>query len=163
MLTVKPVNAASTELPALTRLMERAFPANERMPLDMLLTRPGSEMLAIQEDGVFRGFISLLTRMDICHILFFAVEEEDRGRGLGSQALALLRQRKPGLRIIADLEVPGAQAPNAAQRLRRWRFYERCGYENTGVTYHWRGEDYAIVSSGGPVTDDEFWRFWNAW
>lgn len=161
MLTLEPIHAASPELPALTRLMERAFPANERMPMSTLLTRPGSDMLAILEDGQFRGFISLLTRMDICHILFFAVEEEARGRGLGAEALALVRARKPGLRIIADLECPDGQAPNAAQRLRRWRFYERCGYAATGVTYVWRGEHYAIVSNGGAVTDDEFWRFWN--
>ena len=163
MLTVKPVHAASPELPALTRLMERSFPENERMPMDTLLTRPGSDMLAIEEDGVFRGFISLLTRMDICHILFFAIEEDCRGRGIGTQALALLRQVKPGLRIIADLEVPDEHAPNAAQRLRRWQFYQRCDYSDTGVTYHWRGEHYAILSSGGTVSDEEFWRFWNEW
>lgn len=161
MLTVKPVDFDAPELPALTRLMERAFPANERMPMSTLLTRPGSDMLAFLENGEFRGFISLLTRMDICHILFFAMEEDARGRGLGTEALATVRQLKPGLRLIADLEAPDAQAPNAAQRLRRWRFYERCGYAPTGVTYRWRGEHYAIVASGGTVTDDEFRRFWD--
>ena len=161
MLTIKRITAESPELPALTRLMERAFPANERMPMGVLLSRRGSDMLALEEDGAFRGFVSLLTRGDLCHILFFAVEEDCRGRGLGTQALALVRQFKPGLRIIADLEMPDEHAPNAEQRMRRWRFYQRCGYAETGVTYHWRGEHYAIVSNGGSVTDEEFWRFWN--
>ena len=161
MLTLKALDAASPELPALIGLMERSFPENERMPIRTLLTRRGSDLLSLEEDGQFRGFISLLTRTDICHILFFAVEEASRGRGLGTQALALLRQLKPGLRIIADLELPDTAAPNAQQRLRRWQFYQRCGYEETGVTYRWRGERYAIVAIGGRITDDEFWRFWN--
>ncbi|MCH5287983.1 MAG: GNAT family N-acetyltransferase [Christensenellaceae bacterium] len=163
MLTLKSVDFDSPELSALAALMERAFPANERMPMNVLLSREGSEMLAILEDGAFRGFISLLTRMDICHILFFAMEEDCRGRGLGTAALELVRERKPGLRLIADLEAPDSAAPNAEQRLSRRRFYERCGYEDTGVTYRWRGEHYAILSSGGRVTDEEFWRFWNEW
>lgn len=163
MLTLKQVDADSSEMPALTALMERAFPANERMPMDVLLSRAGSDMLAILEDGAFRGFINLLTRRDICHILFFAMEEDSRGRGLGTRTLALVRELKPGLRLIADLEAPEEGAPNAAQRLSRWRFYRRCGYEETGVTYRWRGERYAILSSGGQVTDEEFWQFWNEW
>lgn len=163
MLTLKPVDSMSPELPALTALMERSFPANERMPMDVLLSRRGSEMLAILEDGRFCGFINLLTRRDICHILFFAVVEDGRGRGVGTETLRLVRALKPGLRIIADLEAPDDGAPNAAQRLSRWRFYQRCGYEETGVTYRWRGERYAILSSGGRVSDEEFWQFWNEW
>ena len=163
MLTLKPVDAASPEMPALTALMERAFPANERMPMEALLSREGSDMLAILEDGVFRGFISLLTRMDICHILFFAMGEDCRDRGLGTRALTMVRELKPGLRIIADLEAPDDHAPNSMQRERRWRFYRRCGYAETGVTYRWRGERYAIISNGGAVSDEEFWQFWNEW
>lgn len=163
MLTLKSIDRDAPELPALTALMERAFPANERMPMDVLLSREGGDMLAILEDGAFRGFISLLTRGDICHILFFAMAEDSRGRGLGTKALALVRARKPGLRIIADLEAPDGAAPNAEQRRSRRRFYERCGYEDTGVSYRWRGERYMIVSNGGDVTEAEFDRFWSAW
>ena len=163
MLTLKPVNAASAELAEVNALMERSFPANERMPMDVLLSRRGSEMLAVVEDGAFRGFINLLTRRDICHILFFAVKEDCRGRGLGARTLELVRQMKPGLRIIADLEAPGDGAPNDAQRVRRQRFYQRCGYEKTSVAYRWRGERYMIISNGGDVTEEEFDQFWSEW
>ena len=163
MLELKRIDENALELPALTALMERAFPANERMPMEVLLSRQGSDMLAVLEDGIFRGFINLLTRMDICHILFFAMEEDCRGCGLGTRTLALVRELKPGLRIIADLEALDEGAPNAAQRLSRRRFYERCGYEDTGVNYHWRGERYVIVSQGGSLSDEEFWQFWNEW
>ena len=163
MLNLKLLNAASPELPEVAALMERSFPANERMPMDALLNRRGSEMLAILEDGVFRGFLNLLTRRDICHILFFAMEEDERGRGLGTQALTLLRYRKPGVRLIADLEAPDEAAPNAVQRESRRRFYRRCGYEKTSVRYRWRDEDYVIVSNGGDLTEEEFDQFWSEW
>lgn len=160
MLTLSPVSEHSPELPRVARLMERAFPAHERVPMRWLTQNDGHELLAVLEDGAFCGFISLLTRGDLCHILFFAIEEDVRGRGLGSRALTLLREHKPNVRLIADVEAIDEKAANAPQRERRQRFYLRQGYRPTGIRYRWRGEDYVILASGGPVTEAEFWHFW---
>ena len=163
-LSLRPVSRDSACFPALEELMNRAFPENERVPMEYLL-RPGDghEMLAMMLCDTFAGFISLLTHGDICHILFFATEEGLRGQGLGARALGLLRERKPGLRIIADLEACVAAAPDLSMRRRRIAFYHRCGFEDTQVGYRWRGEDYVILSNGGSVTDEEFWDFWKAY
>lgn len=159
-----PVSRGSACFPALEALMNRAFPENERVPMEYLL-RPGDghEMMAIMQGDVFAGFISLLTHGDICHILFFATEESLRGQGIGARALGLLRDMKPGLRIIADLEACVESAPDLPLRRRRIAFYHRCGFEDTSVGYHWRGEAYVILSSGGSVTAEEFWDFWKAY
>lgn len=96
------------------------------------------------------------------HIIYFAVEEALRGRGLGSRILEEMRRANPGKRLLVDIEEPSGAAPNNAQRLRRRDFYLRCGYRETAVRYPWRGEDYVILSLGGTVTDEEFGRFWEA-
>ena len=76
------------------------------------------------------------------HIIYFAVEEALRGRGLGSRILEEMRRANPGKRLLVDIEEPFGAAPNNAQRLRRRDFYLRCGYRETAVRYPWRGVDY---------------------
>ena len=143
-------------------LYEASFPANERRPLEELVSgfRGKGELLAALEGGRFVGMISLLSVEDITHILYFAVREELRNRGYGSRILALIRERYPCQRIIADLERPEEGAPNGEQRERRVAFYRNNGYVFTEVAYRWEGEDYCIMSSGGNVSREEFRRFW---
>ena len=69
MLELKPPTAAERE--AIAALYVRAFPANERRPLEPLMEPHGGHaaMLAAWEDGAFCGFASLLLWQDIAHII----------------------------------------------------------------------------------------------
>ena len=156
------LNRASPDLPAVLDLYESAFPANERREPDEIIGGEdgAGELLAIRSGGRLAGMIAVLTYKDITNILYFAVMPELRNCGIGASALAALRERYPGQRIIADPERPEPGSPNVEQRRRRLAFYERCGYHPTEIEYTWRGEDYIIVSNGGAVTDREFGLFW---
>lgn len=161
-LTFRQVHAPdSPDYTRVLTLMEHTFPSNEIVPMNVQLSRPGNEVLAIYADGAFCGMISLLTVHDITHILFFAIVETCRNQGLGASVLSALREMKPGQRIIADLERP---APDAADdlRTRRIGFYSRNGFVPTQVTYTWRNENYIIFSNGGDLTRDEFHAFWRS-
>jgi len=157
-----PVTEKLPDFGRITALYERAFPANERRPLHPLLndTTGCSDFLAFYEDKEFVGFACLLTRRDITHILYIAIDEAMRGQGYGTKALEAIRRVRPGQRIIADLEDDAREA-EGGPRHKRKQFYERCGYRKTGVEYPWRGEDYIILSQGGPVTMEEFLSFWH--
>lgn len=163
MLRMEAVDVDSPRLAAVDALMTRAFPANERMPMALLLPsgRSGAELFALLDGETFCGFISLLSWQDVTHILFFAIDEGLRGRGLGSEALQLMCRAKQGQRVIADLEACDDRAPNAEQRRKRRRFYERGGFAPTEIAYRWRGERYVVLSHGGRVTTDEFDQFWD--
>lgn len=162
MLTVKPITCKSPDARRVHSLMNRAFPPNERVPLHLLFDggRRGAELLGFYEGEQFCGFISLLSWRNITHILYFAMEEELRGQGYGTAALELIHALKKGQRIIADLEAEDASAPNASQRGRRRRFYQRCGYTYSFVSYRWREENYEIFSHGGRISREEFESFW---
>lgn len=162
MLTSQTVGDDFADLSKVIDLMKRNFPANEQMPLSTLLHRGGSasRFLAFYEDSAFCGFVSLLTWRDITHILYLAVDEGRRGRGLGSQALELVRREYPGHRIIADIESPGS-GPNREQRLARKSFYLKNGYRYSGISYRWREEDYEILVQGEDISSREFDRFWD--
>lgn len=164
MITGKPITSQSADLEKIQTLYVTAFPENERRPFHLLLddATQCSEIVAFYEQERFCGFMSLLTIDDITHIIYFAIEQSMRGGGLGAQALALLRQRKPCNRLLADIEAPASSAENNSERMRRKQFYLQNGYEPTEVAYVWRGEAYEILSSGGGVTKKEFWDFWKS-
>ena len=146
-LTALPIGTAHPDLFRVRRLYESAFPANERRPFEALLSG-------------FAGFVSLLSWADITHILYFAIEEALRNRGLGSAALECIKGLKPGQRLIADLEAPLPEAPNRAQRLRRRAFYQRAGFVPSGVGYRWQGESYELMVFGGTLDEAAFLAFW---
>ena len=152
------------DLPALTALYERSFPANERRPLEPLLTDETGHaaVLCVVREGAFCGFLCLLRANGLAHIIYFAVPEALRGRGIGAEALAAVRAMYPGERVIVDIEQPDERAGEGDLRRRRMAFYLRCGYAETPVRYDWRGEKYVILSCGGNVTGEEFGQFWRS-
>lgn len=162
-LTLTAVRPGTPEAARLQALYVRAFPPNERRPLEPLMAdQTGhAQVLAAMEEGQFRGFVCSLIQDELLHIIYFAVEEDQRGRGLGSRILSAVREEAPGMRILVDIEVPDPAAENNAQRVKRLDFYLRNGYAETPVRYSWQGENYVILAQGGSLTPEEFHRFWN--
>ncbi|MBR0385140.1 MAG: GNAT family N-acetyltransferase [Erysipelotrichaceae bacterium] len=134
---------------------------NERRSIDEFLAYDSKDtgMLVIREDGHFSGLMITMTYKDICHIIYFAVKPEYRDKGYGTRCLKLLQQNPD--RIIVDVEDPEAECDNRRQRKRRVEFYRKNGFERTGISYNWRGEQYFIMSFNGTVTKDEFSAFWD--
>ena len=133
-LQLRKITRRSPELPEALRLYESAFPANERWGIERVLDDATgiSEMFGFYEAGALAGFAILLNWGDMAHIIYFAVEENMRGRGVGSEALRLIRALKPGRRLLVDIErhrpdagqqrpAPPPQGLLRAQRLRRSR------------------------------------------
>lgn len=151
-----------TDREAFEKLYYGSFPENELRDLgDLMQDKTGAvEFIALYEDDVFAGFMTLLNTAEIVHIIYFAIEEELRGRGCGSRALRAAAERYPGKRIIVDVELPEEGAKNRAEREKRIAFYERNGYRKTELTYNWRGENYVILSHGGNVTESDWDAFW---
>lgn len=159
-----PITSHSTDVSRIEALYLEAFPENERSPFHLLLddSTNCSEIFAFYEDSIFCGFMSILTWGDISHIIYFAMDASLRGNGYGAAALSLLRQIKPGNRLIADIEQPTSAAGNNAQREKRKQFYCKNGYAPSGVCYTWRDESYEILVNGGDLSEKEFWDFWEA-
>ena len=71
-----------------------------------------AQVLAAMEEGEFRGFVCSLIQGDLLHIIYFAVTEDQRGRGLGSQILAAVREASPGISVTA-IPKPRSATPGA--------------------------------------------------
>ena len=162
MLEIVKLTPAHPDITRARTLYETAFPPEERRTWDSMVDDPAGDIgiWGLFHHGVYCGFVILMTQGDICHNMYFAIEEPFRDKGLGAQALAALRQQLPGLRIIVDIEQQEPAAENSDLRRRRKAFYLRCGYRETGVFYTWQGVGYEILCDGGPLTDAEFHNLW---
>lgn len=156
------VTPNSGDWESIKALYMRAFPENERIDTDLILSHSNGvfEILAAYEDGLFVGFVILLTAGDISHLLYFAVDEAHRGNGCGSKILQAVHSLKPGQRFIADVENPNVPCDNSEQRAKRIRFYNRNGYKMTEIKYSWLDVDYLILSYNGAVSKEEHAAFW---
>ena len=112
-----------------------AFPKEERLPwwvLYLNARRRGIDLTAFVENGRMVGFTASATTEAMHFLLFFAIPEELRGCGYGSAILAQLQREHKAVTLNVELLDPAAK--NFPQRQRRFRFYQRNGFYDTG--YH---------------------------
>ena len=112
-----------------------AFPKEERLPwwlLRLNATRQGIDITGWLEEGQLRGITISVTEGGLHFLLFFAIHPQFRGRGYGSAILKALKAQYET--VVLNVEPLVADAPNLSQRQRRFRFYSRCGFRDTG--YH---------------------------
>jgi hypothetical protein len=136
MLTWRRVGPSFSGRAPVEALYEQAFPENERRDLSFLMedrtgvsdflvfyTRDGED-LSGGEDGVFAGFVSVLKDGDIAHIIYFAVQEELRGRGhrradrgrCGGYVSGLPGDRRCGTASAGNAERGAEKAPHRLLR-----------------------------------------------
>ena len=129
-----------------------AFPKEERLPwwiLRLNARRKGIDLTAFVADGEFLGFTSSVTVDELHFLLFFAVEERLRGQGWGSAILHAIRQAHPNVVLNVEPLIPSA--PNPEERRKRFAFYGKNGFSDTGW-YVWEvGGMFRVLSTVLPL------------
>lgn len=114
----------------------RAFPSCERKEFGELEEKAAVhqiDIIAFEQDACFCGFAVSVRYKDIVLLDYFAISEEFRGQGWGSQALTLLCQRYQNRRFILEVESTRERASNELQRRKRKDFYLRNGWSELGL------------------------------
>lgn len=117
------------------KLYHQAFPKEERIPWWLLALnsrRKDIDLTAWLEDGNFCGLTASVTVNKQHFILFLAVAEHCRDRGCGSAILKAVTNAYDSVTLNVEPLDPAAE--NYAQRQRRFAFYQRNGFYDTG--YH---------------------------
>ena len=134
-LVAVPVRLGNAHYRRMRSLLLRAFPPEERVPASLLalnaLRRP-VRLLAFYDGDVFAGFLNACFTDRMVYALYLAVNDEVRSRGYGSRILAWLKAEAGARPVALEIEMLDDAAPNAEQRERRLRFYERNGFSDTG-------------------------------
>lgn len=146
---------------AVYSIMERSFPKDE--------IRPYSEQAALfdkdnffaygvkNESGKLTAFITFWHLNGFTFGEHFAVDESERGSGLGSKIIAEVL-KKDGIRFCLEVEPPET---NTAKR--RIGFYERAGFALNDYEYcqpplgkNKKSVPLLIMSTGGKLTKTQF-------
>lgn len=146
----KRITAESADT-ALRWLYEASFPVEEQIPWDELMWLVGSmglDFTAYYDMENLVGMTVVYPREAFNWFWYFAVQEKLRGRGVGQRILTRLMDRYKDSDCILDMESPEQQCANAAQRKRRYEFYLRNGFRDTGVGRTFDGIDYRIMMKG---------------
>ena len=133
-------------------LYRRAFPDEERIPwwlLRLNSLRKDIDLTAWMDGDKFCGFTSSVTVEGLHFLLFFAVAEDCRGQGYGSAILQAIQTEHPAVALNIELLDPAA--PNYPERLRRFAFYQKNGFQD--AHYHvWEvGGKFRVLSSRLPL------------
>ena len=140
------------------RLYCSAFPREEQMPwwlLRLISLRRDMGITAYYEEDRFCGMTVTVGVEEYLFVLFFAVADHCRGRGYGSEILALLKRENPNRPIVLNVEPLDEKAENAAQRVSRMRFYERNGFFDTGYNIDEVGGTFRVLSNA-PLNVDAY-------
>lgn len=151
-LTIKRIGKKFADRKIVKKLYKTAFPRNERMRFRALEKSADSAMvewLAYYNDGKFVGFSYLSFDDAIAYLFYFAVHDESRSKGYGSEILADIKRRHADKIIVLDIEACGDAAKNREQRLRRRDFYFRNGFADAGFDSNYHGVHYDTLLYGG--------------
>ena len=127
------------------------FPEDELKPLSMLIKSINKgiyECLGMMKDGDLLGYAFFVKNNKDCLLDYFAIVKEHRNSGLGATFLKYIAEYyKDTDSVILEVENP-AFAINEEDRIlqkRRYNFYLRNGYIDTGVWAKLFGVNYIIL------------------
>ncbi len=141
------------------KLYLKAFPESERKSFDLLLCKQfegSAELLcAVDDDGSPAAIAFTLSDGGYVLLDYLAVDPRYRGRGIGSQILALLKQRYAGSNLVLEIESTVSAVDKTDIRVRRKAFYEKNGLSANGYLVDLLGVNMEIMSVS-PICFDEY-------
>lgn len=141
-----------------------AFPAIERKPFDILLKKAEEgvvEFLSLEgEDGAFKGLAITALYRDMVLLDYFAVTASERGGGVGSKALSLLKEYYADRRLILEIERTDIEADNIEQRQRRKAFYLKNGMKQMPFLVNIFGTDMEVLTYECEVNYEEYHKIY---
>lgn len=162
---VIPVNKQT--LPFMQSLYKESFPRSERKPFSLLLEKQKegiAELLILGEQPEKAPLGLMITladpQSDIVLLDYFAISPHSRGKGTGTQALALFRERYAGKRLLLEIERLDSSAPNAEERQRRKQFYLRNDFTETRIFVRVFGVEMELLTNRTPLSFSEYVRLY---
>lgn len=150
--------ADKTQLRWMKKLYKTAFPKQERKPFWLMKRKQKQgifEMLVVYDNEPL-GLAITMRHKDIVLLDYYAIAPQARGKGVGSEALALLKKRYTGKRFFLEIEIPDIDAANGEQRERRKAFYLRNGMIEIGMQACVAGVEMEILTNRCDLSYQEY-------
>lgn len=142
-------------------LYEAAFPISEKKPFAMILEKRAQgavEILSIEDDKKrFRGLIITILYKDMVLVDYFAIDEESRGIGIGSDVLNLFMARYAKKRVFLEIESTASELVEDYDiKIRRKAFYEKNGLASQGYLVDLFGVELEIMTFHCNISYEEY-------
>ena len=166
-ITIKSFKKGKKMEKRLKNLYNSAFPADERAPFHLMISRlrkGRAEMLAAFDGEEFIGFAYTVCYEDLVYLFYLAIEEDKRGSGYGSLIIKGIKKKYQGKRIFLAREQLDISAQNYPQRISRHRFYLRNGFKDLPLYIKEASVVYDVMSIGGNILPEEYnhlIKFWS--
>ena len=144
-------------------LYQKAFPKSEKKPFSMIRSmhkKGASDVWRFERGGKFAGIIITINGEKNILLDYLAVDAKQRGTGIGSEILKLMKTHYEGKGVFLEIESVYEDCENKAERLRRKHFYEKCGMESMGVFVWLFGVKMELMSFGCKMTFEEYHAFY---
>ena len=144
-------------------LYQSAFPRSEKKPFAMIRSmykKGKSDVWRFERAGRFAGIIITINGSEHILLDYLAVDKNQRGTGIGSEILSLMKDRYAGKGVFLEIESVWEDCENKAERIRRKQFYEKCGMESMGVFVWLFGVKMELMSFGCKLTFAQYHAFY---
>ena len=145
------------------KLYQKAFPASEKKPFGMILKmhrKGATDVWRFTREGKFAGIIITINGKDHILLDYLAVDENQRGTGIGSEILGLMRKHYTGKGVFLEIESVYEDCDNKDQRIRRKHFYEKSGMTSMGVFVWLFGVKMELMGFGCRLSYEEYHAFY---
>jgi GNAT superfamily N-acetyltransferase len=147
------------------KLYQQAFPASEKKPFTMIMKmyrKGNSDVWRFVRDGKFAGLIITINGNESVLLDYLAVDKKQRGTGIGTEILGLMRQQYAGKGVFLEIESVYEECENKAERLRRKHFYEKCGMKSMEVFVWLFGVKMELMGFDCRMTYEQYHSFYRA-
>ena len=144
-------------------LYQKAFPKEEKKPFRMILKmyrKGASHVWRFTREGKFAGLIITINGPEHILLDYLAVEESQRGIGIGTEILQLMRNHYADKGVFLEIESVYEDCDNQEQRIRRKHFYEKCGLISMEEFVWLFGVKMELISFGCHLTFEEYRNFY---
>lgn len=156
---LKRLDRKSPDYKNVKRLYKSAFPADEKAPFSLLMRKrkkDGVDFWAAYNNGEWAGLAYVLSYKGISYVFYLAVDENSRGKGVGSGILSALKKRHSGQNLFLAIEEIDEKAENYAERLKRKSFYEKNGFHLLGCKLREASVVYDLMGVGERVKPEDY-------
>ena len=153
----------SNTLEKIRELYERAFPKSEKKRFSLMLEKCSSGEMQIRailgEENDFLGLAIFILHGRIALLDYFAIAEDKRGSGIGTDALEIIKGLFSDKILLLEIEDSDeAGADNFDERVRREKFYTSRGMRIMPYRIMLFGVQMRVLTNGEPVDFNEYHR-----
>ena len=144
-------------------LYRAAFPRSERKPFGRILSlmKDGkSDVWCYELDGHFAGFATTINAEDLCLIDYLAVHKQQRGKGVGSAMLYLLKAHD-SQGLFVEIESMYEAGEDQQERIRRKHFYTANGFVPMNVMADVFGVKMELLAWNGRLDFERYRAFYH--